>query len=356
MSDKDLTDKALKPSSKGPRVLVVEDDLDQRELICESLRMHFNDRRDTKIVGVGTGTECLARKLSDFDIILLDYNLPDISGIDLLERITGTCDVPVVFVTGNSDIASAAEAIHRGAQDYIVKLGDYLFALPIVVEKNIRLHTLKLENTRLQTELTTAMETVRLKNTALEQSVQKLRIMAATDHLTGLSNRRVFAEILDRCYNEAVRYKFDLTCLMCDLDRYKAMNDTLGHQVGDKILMATAEVIRANLRGSDYAARYGGDEFVILLPHTSLEMAASVGERICEQVEPATGRQTQIGMGVTLSIGISSLETDRPASADALVVMADRAMYTAKDRGKNCIVAFSEIEPAHQTTAVQPAE
>ncbi len=352
MSDKDMTDKASLPSSRGPRVLVVEDDPDQRELICESLRMHFTDRLDTEITGVGTGTECLARQLSDFDIILLDYTLPDISGIDLLERITGTCDVPVVFVTGNSNIASAAEAIRRGAQDYVVKLGDYLFALPVVVEKNIRLHALKQENTRLQTELTTTLEKLRLKNIALEQSMQKLRTMAATDHLTGLSNRRVFAEILDRCYNEAVRYKFELTCLMCDLDRYKAVNDTLGHQVGDKILVAAAEVIRSNLRSSDYAARYGGDEFVILLPHTSLEMAASVGERICKQVEPATGRQAQIGMGVTLSIGISSLETDRPASADALVAMADRALYTAKDRGKNCIVAFNEIGPAHQTIAV----
>lgn len=356
MSDKDMTDKASLPFSRGPRVLIVEDDPDQRELICESLRMHFTDRLDTEITGVGTGTECLSRQLSDFDIILLDYNLPDISGIDLLERIAGTCDVPVVFVTCNSNIAAATEAIRRGAQDYIVKLGDYLFALPIVVEKNIRLHTLKQENTRLQTELTTAMEKLRLKNIALEQSMRRLRTMAATDHLTGLSNRRIFAKILDRCYNEAVRYKFELTCLMCDLDCYKAVNDTLGHQVGDKILVAAAEVIRANLRSSDYAARYGGDEFVILLPHTSLEMAASVGERICKQVEPATSRQTQIGMGVTLSIGISSLETDRPASADVLVVMADRALYTAKDRGKNCIVAFNEIEPAHQTIAVQPVE
>ncbi len=265
------------------------------------------------------------------------------------------CDVPVIFVTSNNDIASASEAIHRGAQDYIVKLGDYLFALPIAIEKNIRLHILKQENTHLHAELTSTLKEMQIKNVELEQSLQKLQTMASTDHLTGLSNRRTFAEILQRCYNEAVRYKFDLTCLMCDLDHFKAMNDTLGHQVGDRVLMATSDVIRSNLRSSDYAARYGGDEFVILLPHTSVDKAMKIGDRICRQIVSATGQRTQIGTGVTLSIGISSLEMDQPASADTMVSMADRALYVAKDRGKNCIVAFSEIGTAYQPFADQPA-
>ncbi|MDY7011144.1 MAG: diguanylate cyclase [Planctomycetota bacterium] len=352
MNDKDTANKSLETCSRGLRILVVEDDPDQCDLICESLQMHFADRPDTKIVGVGTGTECLSQQLHDFDIILLDYILPDISGIDLLEQITNICDVPVVFVTCISDITTAAESIRQGAQDYVVKLGDYLFALPIVIEKNIRLHTLKQENTRLQAELTATLEKMRLKNIALEQSLQKLRTMAATDHLTGLSNRRVFAEILDQCYNEAIRYKFDLTCLMCDLDHYKALNDTLGHQIGDKVLMTTAEVIRSNLRSSDHAARYGGDEFVILLPHTSMDMAMSVSERIRKQIVPATTQHTRTKTGITLSIGISSLRVDQPASADALVAMADRALYVAKDRGKNCIVVFGDIGATPQTVAV----
>ncbi len=353
MSNKDMIDEALSASSRGIRVLIVEDDIDQRELIYEAMRIHFADRRDTEIVCVGTGAECLAQQLCDFDIILLDYNLPDTSGIDLLEQITGMYDVPVVFVTGNNDIASAAEAIRRGAQDYVVKLGDYLFALPIVVEKNIRLHALKRENAHLQAELTTTLEEMQAKNVELEQSMHKLRTMAATDHLTGLSNRRVFAETLQRCYNEAVRYKLDLTCLMCDLDHFKIMNDTLGHQIGDKVLMATAEVIRSNLRSSDYAARYGGDEFVILLPHTSMNKAMSVSDRICRQIVPATGRHARTGTGITLSIGISSLTVDQPTSADAMVAMADRALYVAKDRGKNCIVVFSEIGAVSQSVPSQ---
>lgn len=348
MNDKELPNET---TPAGPKVLIVEDDADHRELLCEALRMHFGDRRDTKLVGVGTGAECMATNLNEFDIILLDYHLPDTIGIDLLDKITAVCDIPVVFVTGNNDLAAAAEAIRRGAQDYIVKLGDYLFALPIVVEKNIRQHALKRENTRLQAELTATLEQMRLKNVQLEQSMRKLQTAAATDHLTGLYNRRMFAEILERSYSEAVRYRFDLTCLMCDLDHYKALNDTLGHQVGDKILVATAEVIRATLRSSDHAARYGGDEFVMLLPHTSMEMAINVGERIRQQVVPATQRHTMTGAGVTLSIGIACLKQDQPATADAMVAMADRALYVAKDRGKNCIVTFGEIGAASQPPA-----
>ncbi len=355
MGYREMASESARASSAGPRILIVEDDPDQRELICEAMRIHFSGRRDLEIVGVGTGSDCLAQRLSDFDIILLDYNLPDISGIDLLEQITGMYDVPVVFVTGNSDISSADQAIRKGAQDYIVKLGDYLFGLPIVIEKNIRLHALKQENAGLQAKLTATLEKMRLKNIALEQSMQKLQTMAATDHLTGLSNRRVFAEILDRCYNEASRYKLDLTCLMCDLDHFKAMNDTLGHQVGDQILVTTADVIRSNLRRSDHAARYGGDEFVILLPHTSIDMAMSVSERICRQIVPATSRRTRTGTGITLSIGISSMKMDRPATADAMVAMADRALYVAKDRGKNRIVVFSEIGSTPQPIITRSA-
>ena len=198
MDHEEMTSESACVSSAGPRVLIVEDDPDQRELICEAMRIHFADRQGSKIVGVGTGADCLAQQLHDFDIILLDYNLPDTSGIDLLDKIIERCDVPVVFVTGNSDISSAAQAIRKGAQDYIVKLGDYLFALPIVVEKNIRLYALKQENTNLQAKLTATLEKMRLKNIALEQSMQKLQTMAATDHLTVLSNRRTFAETLDR--------------------------------------------------------------------------------------------------------------------------------------------------------------
>ncbi|HET6427339.1 MAG TPA: diguanylate cyclase [Phycisphaerae bacterium] len=332
-----------------PRTLVVEDDPDQLELICDAMRMYFHDRPGARVVGARSGAEAMAQDLSQFDAVLLDFQLPDVSGIELLEQILDRRDIPVIFVTGNNSSATAAEAIRRGAQDYLVKLGDYLFAVPVVVEKNIRQHRLKQENRRLQRELEASIEEVRVKNTQLEESLQKMQTMADTDHLTGLANRRAFSEMLDRYYGEANRYDFDLSCAMCDLDRYKDLNDSLGHQVGDRILVTAADVIRSTLRSSDMAARYGGDEFVLLLPHTAMEMAINVADRIRRQLSVATPGLTK-ARGVTLSIGVASLRSDRPESADALVSMSDRALYVAKDRGKNCIVTYGEIGVLPQTT------
>ncbi len=349
MSSEKVSRDRTQASSTGLSVLVVEDDPDQQDLVCETIKMHFDGDGDgdTHIVGVGTGVECMALNLCDFDIILLDYNLPDTTGIDLLKQIISVCDIPVIFVTGNSDAATAAEAIRRGAQDYIVKLGDYLLALPVVVEKNLRQYELKRENARLQKELTASLEQTRIKNIQLGESLQKLQTMAATDHLTGLSNRRAFSDILNRYYGQAIRYGFDLTCIMCDLDDYKALNDTLGHQVGDKVLVAAADVIRSTIRDSDDAARYGGDEFVMLFPHTAADIAIGVADRIRRQIVSATSRHAGNGMGLTLSMGVASLNLDKPDSADALVAMADRALYVAKDRGKNRIVTFDQIS-AHK--------
>ena len=326
----------------SPKVLVVEDDRDQRQLICEALEIHFANCPDSRVVGVATGKECLEQDLSDFNVVLLDYHLPDIEGLDLLHRIASTGDIPVVFVTGENNAATAIEAIRRGAQDYVVKLGDYLFALPVVVEKNIRQHLLQRENRRLQGELTASLEQIQVKNQQLEESLRKLRTMAASDALTGLNNRRAFAEALRRCFDEASRYDFDLACIMCDLDHFKSLNDTLGHQIGDQVLVATAEVILPNLRSSDTAARYGGDEFVVLLPHSSVDMAMTVGERIRQQLAATTQRFVG-GGSVTLSMGVASLKSDRPISSDTLVAMADRALYVAKEHGKNRIVTFGEI-------------
>jgi len=351
MSEKAKNPDGGRKRKTAPRLLVVEDDPDQRELIREAMQMYFEDPDGTRIVTVDCGRKALGQPLHQFDVVLLDFRLPDMTGLDVLEGIFKVRDIPIIFVTSENSAAIAAEAIRRGAQDYVVKLGNYLFALPVVVEKNIRQFRLKQDNTRLQDELKASLEEIRVKNLQLEESLRQLKTMASTDHLTGLSNRRAFAEVLDRSFNEAVRYDFDLTCAMGDLDDYKALNDTLGHQVGDQILVSTAEVVRSNLRASDTAARYGGDEFVLLLPHTSMDMAMNVADRIRSQLVAATRRHCQTGTGVTVCFGIASLKSDRPDSANALVSMADRALYAAKDRGKNRVATFSEIAQTAGTQA-----
>jgi diguanylate cyclase (GGDEF)-like protein len=344
--------KAAESWTPWPRILIVEDDSDQRDLIGQTLELYFRQRL-RGVVGVATGAECMAQDLPGFDAILMDYYLPDTTGLALLDQIVQSCDVPVIFVTAENVMGTAGEAIRRGAQDYIPKLGDYLFALPVIIEKNLRQYQVRRENERLQAELRARMDEIRVKNMQLEESLAKLRQMAGTDHLTGLCNRRAFAEALERSFGQAQRYGHDLTCAMCDLDHYKRLNDLLGHQVGDRILVTAADLIRSNLRSSDVAARYGGDEFVLLLPHTSLDLAVNVVSRIRQQLAAETLSCAQAGAGVTMSIGLSSLKANQPMTGDELISMADRALYAAKDAGKDRIVIFGQPAMPEEAAVAQ---
>jgi diguanylate cyclase (GGDEF)-like protein len=330
----------------NPRILIVDNDPDQRALIGEALGFYYGENPRDQLVSVDSAEACLAQDLKSFDVILLEDHLPDMGGLALLEQILARADVPVVFVTSENNSAKAVEAIQHGAQDYIVKLGDYLFALPAVVRKSIAQHRIRVEKETLQQRLEDTCEELRIKNFQLEESLDKLREMADTDHLTGLLNRRSFADALGRSFSEAMRYGFDLSCCMCDLDHYKQLNDTLGHQVGDEVLILAAKVIMDELRTSDVAARYGGDEMVLLLPHTPLDQALHVAQRIRQELSEQSQAHPRLKHAVTMSIGIASLEVDRPTSADALVSMADRALYLAKGLGKDRIVTFGR---AHGT-------
>src|SRR5690606_8746714 len=128
-----------------------------------------------------------------------------------------------------------------------------------------------------------ALLQVQFKNAQLEESLQRVEQMAATDPLTGLYNRRHFSKVSEQLFAESNRYGHDMACVMIDLDGYKQLNDSYGHQVGDQLLQVAGRVISANMRKMDVAARYGGDEFILLLPHATAEEAVSVIERVREQ-------------------------------------------------------------------------
>jgi diguanylate cyclase (GGDEF)-like protein len=316
------------------RLLIIEDDTDQRELIREALEDYFGPETTT---GVGSLRAALSQELGSFDLILSDYNLPDSSSMTLVEEIRRRCQTPVILVTGENACHLAAEAIRKGATDYIVKMGDYLFTIPLVVEKNLAVAKIKRENEELRLEVELALAQVREKNAQLEQSLKKVEEMAATDALTGLYNRRHFGKALEHSFAEAQRYEKDLSCVMIDLDSYKKLNDTYGHQVGDQLLMLAGRCITANKRAMDIAARYGGDEFVLLLPHASGDEAAAVAQRIREEFFTSSAGLLNREAGVTMSIGVGSLKANKPAHADHLVSLADAALYASKDAGRNRI-------------------
>jgi diguanylate cyclase (GGDEF)-like protein len=194
------------------------------------------------------------------------------------------------------------------------------------------------ENESLRQSLEAALADVKDKNAQLEASLQRVEELAATDPLTGLYNRRHFSRVIEQLFAEAQRYGKDLSVVMIDMDGFKPINDGYGHQVGDQLLMLAGKVISANMRRMDVAARYGGDEFVILLPHASESDARSVAERIREQFRVASAALLHTVEGVTMSIGIGSLAHHKCSGADQLVATADAALYAAKEAGRDRIM------------------
>lgn len=315
------------------KLLVIEDDVDQRDLIVETIRQAFGE--SAEVTGVESKREALGQDLKRFDLILSDYNLPDASGLELLSAIRSRCSTPVIMVTGENVGQIATEAIRKGATDYVVKTGEYLFTIPLVVQKNLTVAKIKRENEQLRLELERALADVCDKNAQLEKSLAKVEELAATDPLTGLYNRRHFGRVLEQLFAETQRYEKDLSCVMIDLDKYKKLNDTYGHQVGDELLILAGKVISANLRRMDVAARYGGDEFVLLLPQANAEHAENVAQRIRQEFKPASALLLKLREGVSMSIGVGSVGTGTPAHAEQLIALADAALYRAKEGGRD---------------------
>jgi diguanylate cyclase (GGDEF)-like protein len=251
------------------------------------------------------------------------------------------------MVTGENVGHIAAEAIRKGATDYVVKVGDYLFTIPLVIEKNLTVAALIKEKEALRQQLEE-------KNAQLEQ-------MAATDPLTGLYNRRHFARVLEQLFSETQRYDKDLSCVMIDVDGFKQLNDSLHHQTGDQILAMAGRVITANLRRMDVAARYGGDEFVLLLPHASTQEASLAAQRIREEFFTASAALLKRKEGVTMSIGVAALREPSgggASNAEQLVANADAALYYSKQHGRNRISvagATTMTASEHEQAAAAPA-
>jgi two-component system, cell cycle response regulator len=317
------------------KLLIIEDDQDQRELILETLEERFGVGT---VVAVDSRRAALEQDLKAFDLILSDYNLPDANGIQLMGEIKAICNTPVIMVTGENVGRIATEAIRQGATDYVVKFGDYLFTIPLVVEKNLTVAKMRRENEQLRLEVERALSEVREKNLQLEKSLKRIEEVAATDPLTGLYNRRHFGKVLDQLFSEAQRYDTDMSCVMIDLDGYKQLNDGFGHQIGDQLLVMTGKVIAANMRKMDVAARYGGDEFVLLLPRAGGDEAARVAHRIREEVRQASCILLRRNEGMSMSVGIGSIRADRPAGTEQLIAAADAALYRAKAAGRNRVV------------------
>jgi two-component system cell cycle response regulator len=253
-----------------------------------------------------------------FDLIFVDYLLPGGTGLDFLHWLEKErLDIPVISVTGHGDEVVATNMIKAGAYDYLPKAA---------IDQNI-----------LSRSIFKALEKYKLKK-EIAQANAKMARMATRDPLTGLCNRHTMNDLLEKEFSRARRYGTDLACLLMDLDCFKEVNDTYGHHFGDHVLKQFGRMLMNNLRDTDSSFRYGGEEFLVLLPNTGLNEARQAAEKIRSACESETYDDREHAAAVTVSIGVATVSDADPASARDLLTLADKALYRAKSEGRNRVV------------------
>jgi len=315
---------ASAPTRQGAgrtRVLVIEDDRDTRELLAELLG------EEHEVMGAADAESGLERARREApDVILMDVFLPGMNGFDaaraLLEN-PHTASIPLLFLSAEADEKARVQGLELGAADFVVKPFSSKELLARV-DKALR---------------------------AAKQG-EHLRALAETDALTGLPNFRALLARLDEEIKRAERYLHPLSVVMVDLDDLKAINDRFGHATGNRAITALGQAIAAQLRETDFASRYGGDEFVLLLPHAVSAQATGLAERL-----RAAMREIRVDgsdLPIRGSFGVASLRAGHLVTPDQLLRAADAALYRAKREGRDRI-RVAEPEDLPQQRPVEAA-
>ncbi len=310
------------------RILIVDDHEDNVELLRARLES-WGYTTETAT----NGREALSKvEAEPPDLILLDVMMPEIDGIEVARRIKGNDSlpfIPIIMQTALDSTENKVEGLEAGADDYITKPIDF-------AELKARL-TSMLRIKRLQEEL-------QERERQLLEANELLRHMSQTDGLTGLDNRRHLEDRLREMFEHAKRLNEPFSCVMCDLDRFKSVNDTYGHQAGDAVLKQFARILKREVREIDRVGRYGGEEFMLLLPGTVLDSGVTFAERVRKQVESNTFTFAETSIRRTASFGVSAWPHPRISDCDGLMRAADDALYVAKETGRNRVVRFDSTE------------
>ncbi len=314
------------------KVLVVEDDSVQASATKEVLT-----KVGYEVLWAEDGINAIKIiKTERPDLILLDVMLPGMDGYEIcrwLKIEETTKGIPIIMLTAKKDLSDKISGLHIGADDYLPKPYNEL-------ELNARIYAL-LRTKALQDELIQ-------KNRQLEELLQRVNYMAITDSLTSLYNRRYFHDVLSGEFERSRRYSTPFSLVMLDIDDFKRINDDFGHSVGDSVLREVAKILAGSIREIDTASRYGGEEFMVILPSTKKDHAMIVAERMRMRI--AQHSFSGLNRNITMSIGIAGLPDEKAESGEKLIRCADLALYRAKEFGKNRIVAVeaSELEYAEE--------
>jgi len=285
-----------------------------------------------EVVAIGTFGQLQSEALDEFGAFIVGEAFDDGSPTDVVGLIREHRDeAPILVALVDDPDGICAVMLDRGADECVNLNDDHrMHLLRTTFEKHIELGRIKHENLRLQAALARSLAELKRKNRELEEQAERLEMIASTDLLTSLANRWRLQERMNPMFAEATRYGDDLACLMVDLDDFKNINDTLGHQTGDDLLTAVGRIIIEQVRASDIAARIGGDEFVIIMPRTTAHTAAALAERIRNQFSRHSNTITEDQCTCGMSVGIASISLSKPLDAKQLLSHADNALYAAK--------------------------
>ena len=296
-----MTEDTKKGSMQVGTILIAEDDPDYRQLLSRrASRMGLNVHQ------AANGQEAIdAVNEREFDALVLDLYMPEHTGLEVIDAARKIDpDIQALILTGSASVETAVEALRAGVYDYLTKPLESMTSFELALSRALERRYLIKENKRL---------------------FEEIQRLAVTDSLTGLYNRHKLQDSLDTELERAKRYSRPLSVIMIDMDKLKVINDTSGHAAGDEALKLVARSIQRSIRKVDLGTRFGGDEFIVLLPEADREEAAAVAKRIREAilaVEFESGK-------LSVSMGVVQWHSGFETSKD-FVHAADEAMYLAK--------------------------
>ena len=307
--------KKKEPRSHFP-ILIVEDDPVSRRLLEKTLV-----KAGHEFISVENGRKALEEfKERFFPIVLTDWMMPEMNGLELCRAIrerTNTGYVFTVLLTAKDSKDDIVAGLEAGADDYLTK--------PV-------------NQAELIARIKTGIRILELER-SLKRANEEIRILSITDPLTGCYNRGYMTERLPQEIKRAKRYRHSLSLVLWDIDHFKKINDTYGHQVGDRILKEFVQWINESIRdGVDWLARYGGEEFLIVVPETDTKGACCVVERLRRMLSQKAIEIQGERIRITASFGVTGLDPDTPdekISPEALITQADECLYQAKQEGRN---------------------
>ena len=305
----------------GANVLVVDDNDVNAAKIVKAL-----GRDGNAVIAVKTATEMFERlRAQPVELLIISLTLREEDGLRLLSHTRSHEDfrqIPAVVISEEDDTQRLAKALDLGATDYAHK--------PLDAAELLARARAQIRRKRYQDRL--------------RGSYERSITMALTDPLTGLHNRRYLEAHLDGLVKRANDNNKALSVLLFDIDHFKKINDTYGHRIGDEVLIELSNRVRRNVRGFDLTARYGGEEFIVVMPDTTMDVASAVAERLRAKIASVEFAPPSLDKGLSVSVSIGAAMAGMEETPGSLIERADKALYAAKDAGRNRVVKAPDPE------------